>query len=75
MVDFVMKDGKKVILNTRTSAALDKANIPMKDWVGSDKTGMDVPGMEGKTFDDLADDQIKKNYKPGEPLATEPPTE
>jgi len=45
----------------------------MDKWVGSDKTGLKVPGMDGKTFDDLAKEQIKRNYKPGEKLATEAP--
>ena len=72
-VDYVMQNGEKVILNTRTSAALKQAGIPMDKWVGSDKTGLKVPGMDGKTFDDLAKEQIKRNYKPGEKLATEAP--
>ena len=72
-VDYVMQDGEKVILNTRTSAALKQAGIPMDKWVGSDKTGLKVPGMDGKTFDDLAKEQIKRNYKPGEKLTTEAP--
>lgn len=72
-VDYVMRGEEKVILNTRTSAALKQAGIPMEKWVGSDKTGVKVPGMDGKTFDDLANEQIKRNYKSGEPLATEAP--
>ena len=72
-VDYVMKDGKKVILNSRTSAALEDAGIPMDKWVGVDQTGVKVPGMNNKTFDDLANEQIKRNYKPGEELSTKVP--
>jgi RHS repeat-associated protein len=72
-VDYVMKNGKKVILNSRTSAALEDAGIPMDKWVGVDQTGVKVPGMDNKTFDDLANEQIKRNYKPGEELSTKVP--
>jgi len=72
-VDFVMRNGEKVILNTRTSAALKKAGVPMDKWTGINKTGEKVPGMNGKTFDDLANEQISRNYKPGESLSTTAP--
>jgi filamentous hemagglutinin len=68
-----MRNGEKVILNTRTSAALKQAGIPMSKWKGVDRTGVEVPGMKGTKFDDLAEDQIKNNYKKGESLATEAP--
>jgi RHS repeat-associated protein len=38
-VEFVKVDGKRVILNTRTSAALMDAKINVKDWNLVDKTG------------------------------------
>jgi hypothetical protein len=72
-VDYVMRNGEKVILNTRTSAALKKAGVPMSQWNGVDRTGVEVPGMKGTTFNDLAEQQIKNNYKPGESLSTEAP--
>lgn len=64
-VDFVVvADGTKLILNTRTSVALDRAGIPKSDWYGTDKTGLPVPDMQGKTFNDLAADQLKNNKLP-----------
>lgn len=45
----------------------------MDQGIGSDKTGLKVLGMDGKTFDDLAKEQIKRNYKPGEKLAKKAP--
>jgi RHS repeat-associated protein len=65
-VDFVTNpDGNKLILNTRTSVALDRADVPKSDWYGQDKTGAPVPGApEGTTFNDLANDQLKRNKLP-----------
>lgn len=64
-VDYVVAiDGTKLILNTRTSVALDRAGVPKSDWYGTNKTGMSVPDMPGKTFDDLATDQLKNNKLP-----------
>lgn len=75
-VSFVVRDGERVILNTRTSAALNRANVPMSDWVGINKTGQTAYEnfKEGVvTFDMLAGRQIKKNYKKGEVLSSQPP--
>ncbi len=44
-VDMVVKDGNKLIVNTRTAAALEKANIPRKAWVVTDMT-KDADTME-----------------------------
>ena len=64
-VDYVVAtDGTKLILNTRTSVALDRAGVPKSDWYGTNKTGVSVPDMPGKTFDDLAADQLKNNKLP-----------
>jgi len=72
-VNYIVKNGEEVILNTRTSAALNRANVPMEKWNGVNVTGKEVPGMSGPTFDDLGNRQIMKNYKPGEPLSSKPP--
>jgi hypothetical protein len=72
-VDYVMINGEKVILNTRTSAALNKAGVPMSKWTGSNKTGVKVPGLGETTFDQLAQDQINNNHKQSEPLSSKPP--
>lgn len=63
-------DGTKLILDTRTSVALDRAGIPKSDWYGGNQTGVPVPNptsspsLVGKTFDDLAAEQIKNNKLP-----------
>ena len=72
-VDYIMRNGEKVILNTRTTTALNRANVGMEDWYGVDRTGQKVPGHpQDKTFDQLAEDQIDNNYKKGEALSSQP---
>jgi len=70
-VDYVVTaDGTKLILNTRTSVALDRAGIPKTEWYGANQTGVPVPNptnsssLVGKTFDDLAATQLKNNKLP-----------
>lgn len=70
-VDYVVTgNGTKLILNTRTSVALDRAGIPKSEWYGRNRTGELVPNTSndpdfyGRTFDSLAADQIKKNKLP-----------
>ncbi|MDR2220540.1 MAG: hemagglutinin repeat-containing protein [Methylobacillus sp.] len=68
-VDYVVTaDGTRLILNTRTSVALDRAGIPKTDWYGRDQTGVRVLDELGKptgeTFDDLAQKQLKNNKLP-----------
>ncbi len=60
-VDFVVKDGIKLILNTRTSAALTRAGVPRSQWYGRDVTGTRVPGLGQTTFDELAEAQLRNN--------------
>jgi hypothetical protein len=38
-VEYIVRDGKTLILNTRTSQALEKAEIPRSQWKAVDKTG------------------------------------
>lgn len=71
-VTFIEVDGKKVILNTRTSKALNDAGVDKKDWYGDNKTGESVPGMDGKTFDDLAKDQTTNNDLPDTGTSNDP---
>ncbi|MFJ4291923.1 DUF637 domain-containing protein [Cupriavidus sp. NPDC089707] len=63
-LDFVDMNGTKLILNTRTSVALDRAGVPKSSWYGNNQTGVKVPGMEGSTFDDLARQQLQNNKLP-----------
>ena len=66
-----MQNGEKVILNSRTSVALERAGIPMKNWYGLNQTGrVAYETAEGRavTFDELAKNQLKG----AEPSATPP---
>lgn len=63
-VDFVEKNGVKLILNSRTSVTLNRAGIPKSEWYGVDKTDVKVPDGAGITFNDLASDQLKTNKLP-----------
>ncbi|MGK4569011.1 RHS repeat-associated core domain-containing protein [Flavobacterium sp. 3HN19-14] len=38
-LNYVIQNGEKVILNSRTSIALERAGIPMKNWYGINQTG------------------------------------
>lgn len=61
-VDYVDMNGTRLILNTRTSTALEQAGIPRSEWYGRNQTG--VEAYPGKTFNDLAADQLKNNKLP-----------
>ncbi|NWN49127.1 hypothetical protein HT121_16655 [Pseudomonas sp. MAFF 301514] len=61
-VDYVDMKGTRLILNTRTSTALEQAAIPRSEWFGRNQTG--VEAYPGKTFNDLAADQLKNNKLP-----------
>lgn len=61
-VDYVEMNGTRLILNTRTSTALEQAGIPRNQWFGRNQTG--VEAYPGKTFNDLAADQLKNNNLP-----------
>ncbi|WP_347881577.1 DUF637 domain-containing protein [Pseudomonas sp. GD03842] len=61
-VDYVDMNGTRLILNTRTSTALEQAGIPRIEWFGRNQTG--VEAYPGKTFNDLAADQLKNNKLP-----------
>jgi filamentous hemagglutinin len=61
-VDYVDMNGTRLILNTRTSTALEQAAIPRSEWFGRNQTG--VEAYPGKTFNDLAADQLKNNKLP-----------
>lgn len=69
----VNSNGVQVILNTRTSAALSEAGIPISEWSGTNVTGLQVPGLPaGTTFDDLAASQLTKNNLPPDGIPTLP---
>ena len=53
-VNYIIRNGKPVILNTRTSVALEKAGIPRSQWKAQNVTGNDF-------FEGLLNDQLKFN--------------
>ena len=59
-VDYVVLDGREVMLNGHKWAALVRAGVPESDWVRLDQTGKPVPGMSGTTFDVMAHIQIER---------------
>ena len=61
-IDYVGINSTRLILNTRTSTAPEQASIPRSHWFGRNQT--DVEAYPGKTFDDLAADQLKNNKLP-----------
>ncbi|WP_456239038.1 two-partner secretion domain-containing protein [Pseudomonas granadensis] len=61
-LDYVDLNGTRLILNTRSSTALEQAGIPRSEWVGRNQTG--VEAYPGKTFNDLAQDQLRNNGLP-----------
>ncbi|WP_204125676.1 DUF637 domain-containing protein, partial [Pseudomonas sp. 008] len=61
-LDYVEINGTRLILNTRTSTALEQAGIPRSQWFGRNQTN--VEAYPGKTFNDLAKDQLKNNHLP-----------
>ncbi|WP_260438582.1 filamentous hemagglutinin N-terminal domain-containing protein [Burkholderia contaminans] len=65
-VDYVVSsNGTKLILNTRTSVALNRAGVPQSQWFGTNQTGVPVAGMPaGTTYDDLAAGQLARNKLP-----------
>lgn len=65
-VDYVVRNGKPLILNTRTAQALEKAGIPRNQWNAVDQTGSSL-------FEGLLSDQLKRNNldNNGTPTATQ----
>jgi len=53
-IDFIVRDGQTLILNTRSSAALTKAGIPRSQWSTVNKTGQEF-------FENQLTNQLKRN--------------
>lgn len=62
-VDYIDLDGTRLMLNTRTSTALTRAEIPRSEWYGVNRTGQVADIETGMTFDDLAHAQLNRNTK------------
>ncbi len=63
-VNYVVIDGRKVLLKGLNWAALVRAGVSESDWVRLDQTGKQVPGMCGTTFDDMARIQAGRENPP-----------
>ena len=61
-VDYVDSNGNRLILNTRTSTALQDAGVPRAQWYGRNRTGQEA--FPGTTYDQLAQDQLRRNRLP-----------
>jgi hypothetical protein len=64
-VNYIIRDGQPIILNTRSAQALDSAGIPMNSWNGINVTG-------NSFFESLLDGQLSRN--PGAPFTTVRPS-
>jgi len=53
-IDYVVRDGNTLILNTRSSQALIQANIPRNQWNAVNRTGQQL-------YEDLLTGQLKRN--------------
>ena len=53
-IEYIVRDGNTLILNTRTSQALTRAGIPRGQWGSIDRTGIQF-------FEELLDGQLSRN--------------
>ena len=60
-VNYIVRDGQAIILNTRSAQALEAAGIPRSQWTGVNQTGDEL-------FESLLDGQLRRN--PGGPFDT-----
>ena len=60
-VNYIVRDGQTIILNTRSAQALESAGIPRSQWNAVNKTG-------DSFFEGLLDGQLGRN--PGGPFNT-----
>lgn len=62
-IEYIIRDGNTLILNTRTSQALTQAGIPRSQWVAIDRTG-------NQLFEQLLDGQLSRNKLTSEGIST-----
>ena len=61
-VEYIVRDGKTLILNTRSAQALEQAGIPRSQWNAVNKTG-DM-GAEGRLTDQLGRNKLTSEGTP-----------
>lgn len=62
-VEYIIRDGNTLILNTRTSQALTQAGIPRSEWSVINRTGNSL-------FEELLTGQLTRNKLTSEGIAT-----
>lgn len=67
-VEYIVRDGNTLILNTRTSQALTQAGIPRSQWNAVDRTG-------DALFEELLTGQLSRNKLTSERISTVRPSE
>jgi len=60
-IDYIMRDGRPLILNTRSSQALEAAGVPRSQWNAVNRTGQDF-------YEGQLNGQLSRN--PGGPFDT-----
>lgn len=60
-VNYIVRDGQTIMLNTRSAQALEAAGIPRSQWNGVNQTG-------NQFFENLLNGQLSRN--PGGPFDT-----
>lgn len=53
-IDYIVRDGNKIMLNTRTAQALERAGVPRSQWTGANQTGVQF-------YEGLLDGQLQRN--------------
>ena len=66
-VEYIVRDGNTIILNTRTSQALTQAGIPRSQWNAINRTENDI-------FESMLDGQLLRNKLTSEGIATVRPS-
>ena len=62
-IEYIVRDGNTLILNTRTSQALTQAGIPRNQWRSVNRTG-------NRLFEQLLDGQLSRNKLTSEGIST-----
>ncbi|OPH60457.1 hypothetical protein BC351_18380 [Paenibacillus ferrarius] len=66
-IDYIVREGNTLILNTRSSQALEQAGIPRSQWNAINRTGDEL-------FEKLLTDQLERNKLTSEGVPTVRPT-
>jgi len=61
-IDFIVRDGNKLILNTRSAQALEAAGIPRSQWNAINRTGQEM-------YENMLSGQLQRNGLTSEGIA------